>query len=192
MLYLLLAIPFLIVVGLIYASRKQARATLGNSSAEPDVDLSYRPRGTQTEDSKLKELLAKPRDPALAKLSQNDLVTEVLRECFDPEIPLNIVDLGLIYEVSAEKDRTDVRMSLTAPGCPSSETIQLDIRGKLEEAGFPSPTVEIVWEPKWTAHRISPEGRKALGIDTAEAAAKLIPSYPDPSSAPSVNKAASG
>ena len=189
MIYLLFAIPVLIVFGLFYANRRQARATLANSQPEPNLDLTFRSRGTQAEDTKVKELLAKPRDPALAKLSQNDLVIEVLKECFDPEIPLNIVDLGLIYEVSAEKDLTNVRMSLTAPGCPSSETIQLDIRGKLEEAGFPKPTVEIVWEPRWTAHRISPEGRKALGIDTAEAAAKLIPTYPDPGSEPSVNEA---
>jgi metal-sulfur cluster biosynthetic enzyme len=191
LLYLLLAIPVLIAIGLFYANRQQAHATLADRTPEPNLDLTYRPRMTADEDVKLKELLAKPRDPALAQLSQKDLVMAVLKECYDPEIPLNLVDLGLIYDVAAEKDRTDVRMSLTAPGCPSSETIQLDIRGKLEEAGFPKPTVEIVWEPRWTAHRISAEGRKSLGIDTAEAAAKLIPTYPDPGGEPSANETAS-
>ena len=187
MLYLLLVIPVLIVIGLLYANRKQAEATITDSFSEPNVDLTYKPRITTENDSKLQELLAKPRDPTLAQMSQTDLVMEVLKECFDPEIPLNIVDLGLIYEVTTEKERTIVRMSLTAPGCPSSEAIKLDIRGKLQEAGFPEPNIEIVWEPPWTAHRISAEGRNTLGIDTAEAAEKLIPKYP--SSKPKINEA---
>lgn len=177
MVYLLFVIPVLIVAGLFYASRKQAHATLVDAPPEPDVDLTYRPPAPPQE-SELREMLKKPRDSSLARLTTRELVMEVLRECYDPEIPLNIVDLGLVYDVVTEADQTRVRMSLTAPGCPSSDSIQMDIRGKLEEAGFPSPKVEIVWEPQWTAHRISPEGRKKLGIDTAEEAATLIPTYP--------------
>ena len=182
MVYLLLFIPVLIVAVLIYANRHQAKATLADAPPEPNIDLEYRPPMPQTE-SKLKELLEKPRDPELARLSTEELVTEVLRECYDPEIPLNIVDLSLVYGIESGSAHTRVKMSLTAPGCPSSEQIKLDVKGKLQEAGFPAPEVEIVWEPQWTAHRISAEGRKKLGIETAEAAEKLIPKYPNPGEA---------
>lgn len=178
-LYVSVALLILLVAGAVYANRRQARATLADAPPEPDVDLSFRPTVDPKTDED-RELLARPRDPALQKLSRTDLVMEVLKECYDPEIPLNIVDLGLIYGVEAGRDKTSVRMSLTAPGCPSSETIKLDVRSKLEEAGFPAPSVEIVWEPRWTAHRISPEGRKNLGIEEDGDATKLIPQYPDP------------
>ncbi len=178
-LYVSVVVLIFLVAGVVYANRRQARATLADAPPEPNVDLSYRP----TVDPKAEErneLLERPRDPELRKLSKTDLVMEVLKECYDPEIPLNIVDLGLVYGVEAHRERTAVRMSLTAPGCPSSEAIKLDVRSKLEEAGFPAPSVEIVWEPKWTAHRISPEGRKQLGIEEGGDATKLIPQYPDP------------
>jgi metal-sulfur cluster biosynthetic enzyme len=71
-------------------------------------------------------------------MSQEDLVYEVLKECFDPEIPLNVVDLGLIYEVKAGTEAVDVKMSVTSPACPSGATIAEDIRTKLCNAGFPN------------------------------------------------------
>ena len=87
-----------------------------------------------------------------------------MRTCYDPEIPLNIVDLGLIYDIEVKKDSINVRMSLTAPGCPSSQEISQDIRAKLEEAGFQNPKIELVWDPPWSAHRISEYGKKELGM----------------------------
>jgi metal-sulfur cluster biosynthetic enzyme len=179
-LYVSVAILILIVVAVVYANRRQARATLADAPPEPDIDLSYRPTVDPDAGSEPGDLLARPRDPRLRQLSTTDLVLEVLKECYDPEIPLNIVDLGLVYGVEATREKTEVRMSLTAPGCPSSETIKLDVRSKIEEAGFPNPKVEIVWEPRWTAHRISAEGRKKLGLEAGEDATKLIPQYPDP------------
>lgn len=110
-------------------------------------------------------LAAKARDPHLAEMSQEDLVYEVLKECYDPEIPLNVVDLGLIYEVKAGTDAIDVKMSVTSPACPSGATIAEDIRAKLSNAGFPNPKVQIVMEPAWSPQRISEAGRKALGIN---------------------------
>jgi metal-sulfur cluster biosynthetic enzyme len=74
------------------------------------------------------------------------------------------VDLGLIYDVEVKRDAINVRMSLTTPGCPSSQEISQDVRAKLEEAGFPSPKVELVWDPPWSAHRISEYGKKQLGL----------------------------
>ena len=161
--YLLAAIALSIIVGVIYANWKQARVTVTFSAPEPDVDLSYRPP-VPPEESESKEIVSKPRDPHLAQLSQEELIMEVLKECYDPEIPLNIVDLGLVYNVKLEKDAVQVKMSLTAPGCPSTGEITQDVQSKLSEAGFSNPQVEIVWDPPWTAQRISEEGRKTLGI----------------------------
>ena len=97
-------------------------------------------------------------------MTQEDLVYEVLKECYDPEIPLNIVDLGLVYEVKVLAAAVNVKMSMTSPMCPSHVAIREDVRCKLEEAGFPSPKVEVVWEPAWSPQRISEAGRKKLGI----------------------------
>ena len=110
-------------------------------------------------------LAAKARDPHLASMSQEDLVYEVLKECYDPEIPLNVVDLGLIYAVNAEPNTVNIKMSMTSAACPSGATIAEDIKSKLAEAGFPNPKVEVVWEPAWSPQRISAAGRKSLGID---------------------------
>jgi metal-sulfur cluster biosynthetic enzyme len=104
-------------------------------------------------------------DNSLPPPSEAD-VYEVLRECFDPEIPLNIVDLGLIYGVEIEARIVNVKMTLTAPGCTLSAVITQSITDKL--IGLPGcddAIVEIVWDPPWTPHRMTPEGRKQLGID---------------------------
>jgi metal-sulfur cluster biosynthetic enzyme len=72
--------------------------------------------------------------------------------------------LVLIYDVKAEADAVDVKMSVTSPACPSGAVIAEDIKTKLADAGFPNPKVQIVMEPAWTPQRISEAGRKALGI----------------------------
>lgn len=94
-----------------------------------------------------------------------------LRQCFDPEIPVNIVDLGLIYDLRHEprgdgRHHVEVRMTLTATGCGMGPTIAADARGRIEALPeVDSANVEIVWDPQWTPHMISPEGRKILGLD---------------------------
>src|SRR5215467_235602 len=93
-------------------------------------------------------------------------VYEVLRECYDPEIPVNIVDLGLVYGIAIEGDTVNVQMTLTAPGCTMGSMIATEIEDKL--LGLPDcerANVEIVWEPPWTPHRMSEAARKQLGID---------------------------
>ncbi|HJU29595.1 MAG TPA: iron-sulfur cluster assembly protein [Candidatus Binataceae bacterium] len=93
-------------------------------------------------------------------------IYEVLRECFDPEIPVNVVDLGLIYGVDIERNAVNVRMTLTAPGCSMGAMIATEIEDRL--LGIPDcerANVEIVWEPPWTPHRMSEAARKQLGID---------------------------
>lgn len=96
------------------------------------------------------------------------LVWEQLRECYDPEIPLNIVDLGLIYEVAVHDGQANIKMTLTSPGCHLGGQIAGTVQEKLlaldqiEEAN-----VELVWDPPWHQSMISPHGRKTLGLDPA-------------------------
>jgi len=94
-----------------------------------------------------------------------------LRNCYDPEIPVNIVDLGLIYSLEATEDesgkgkRISVKMTLTAPGCGMGPTLAADAEQRiLTVPGVASANVELVWDPQWTPDRISPEGREKLGI----------------------------
>ncbi len=78
-------------------------------------------------------------------------IEKVLRTCYDPEIPMNIVDLGLVYDVDLEGERVALKMTLTAVGCPMSQYITDDVRRKLESVdGVEKADVEIVWEPRWT------------------------------------------
>ncbi len=94
-----------------------------------------------------------------------------LKTCFDPEIPVNIVDLGLIYDLAIEPTPAgghaiEVKMTLTAPGCGMGPVIAEDARQKIAAL----PTVEqakvhIVWDPQWTPQMISAEGRKILGLE---------------------------
>ncbi len=98
-------------------------------------------------------------------------VWDALKTCFDPEIPVNIVDLGLIYDLAVEETPAggkslEVKMTLTAPGCGMGPVIAEDARRKI--AALPSveqAKVHIVWDPQWTPQMISETGRKALGIE---------------------------
>jgi len=100
-----------------------------------------------------------------------EAVWSALKTCFDPEIPVNIVDLGLVYDLNVEKTPDgghdiEVKMTLTAPGCGMGPVIAEDARQKI--AAMPtvrSAKVHIVWEPVWTPQMISPDGRKKLGLE---------------------------
>ncbi len=94
-------------------------------------------------------------------------VIEVAKQVFDPEIPVNIWDLGLIYdiELDPQTDSAEIRMSLTAQNCPAANSLPLALKNKLLQTGkLKEVEVELVFEPKWTPERISDEGRKKLGI----------------------------
>jgi probable FeS assembly SUF system protein SufT len=96
-------------------------------------------------------------------------VWDVLKTCYDPEIPVNIVDLGLVYDmrIAAEGDgrRVDVKMTLTAPGCGMGTSIAADARLKLLALpGVTDADVQIVWDPPWSPQMISPEGKERLGM----------------------------
>ncbi len=93
-------------------------------------------------------------------------VYEVLRECYDPEMPVNIVDLGLVYHVGIQGGVITVEMTLTAPGCSMGAMIASEIQDKL--LGIPGceeANIEMVWDPPWTPHMMSLAARKALGLD---------------------------
>ena len=163
--YLLLIVPVLVVIGIAVAVRRQADITPEYSKQAQKEDARVFAESTKVVEATVAEALAaQARDPRLAEMSQEDLVYEVLKECYDPEIPLNVVDLGLIYEVKASSDAVHVKMSVTSPACPSGSVIADDIKMKLTDAGFPNPKVQIVMEPAWSPQRISEAGRKALGI----------------------------
>jgi probable FeS assembly SUF system protein SufT len=95
----------------------------------------------------------------------------VLKTCYDPEIPVNIVDLGLIYSMELKKTdgggkRVDVKMTLTAQGCGMGPSIAADARQKiLTLPGVQEAQVDVVWEPPWGPQMITPDGRKKLGMD---------------------------
>lgn len=98
-------------------------------------------------------------------------VWEQLKTCYDPEIPVNIVDLGLVYDMSVTPlpdgmNRVEVKMTLTAPGCGMGASIAHDARQKLLGLeGIEDADVELVWDPPWSPQMISPEGRQLLGME---------------------------
>ncbi len=98
-------------------------------------------------------------------MPDKNTVIAALKEVYDPEIPVNIVDLGLIYAVEIDEDMVRVKMTLTAAGCPMHGFISESARRVVESIeGVRSAEVEIVWEPRWTPDRISMDGRKSLGM----------------------------
>ncbi len=94
-------------------------------------------------------------------------IIKVLRKIFDPEIPLNIYDIGLIYgiDISAEGD-VQIRMTLTAPTCPVAGTLPPEVEKKVREVpGVRDVKVELTWEPPWTMEKMSEAARLELGLD---------------------------
>jgi probable FeS assembly SUF system protein SufT len=109
--------------------------------------------------------------PASTATFSEQAVWDCLKTCFDPEIPVNIVDLGLVYDLAVEptpdgRHRVEVKMTLTAPGCGMGPVIAEDARQKI--AALPqveSAKVHIVWDPVWSPQMISKEGRQVLGLE---------------------------
>jgi metal-sulfur cluster biosynthetic enzyme len=153
------------VIAIVLAIRKQSKVTQTLTEEEKALNSRVFERSSLKMEANVAEALAeKARDPRLASMTQEDLVYEVLKECFDPEIPLNVVDLGLIYNVQVNPDSVDLKITMTSPQCPSHVSISEDIKTRLTDAGFPTPKIELVWEPAWSPQRISEAGRRALGI----------------------------
>jgi probable FeS assembly SUF system protein SufT len=125
---------------------------------------------------------AAPKAAAKGPASEED-VWRALRQCYDPEIPVNIVDLGLVYDLTLSPSpsapssarggsspqgsaaHVTVKMTLTAPGCGMGPAIAADARGRiLGLPGVASAEVQLVWDPPWSAEMMSPDGRRVLGV----------------------------
>ena len=94
-------------------------------------------------------------------------VVETLRKIYDPELPVNIYELGLIYGVQVDPSG-DVRieMTLTAPGCPVAQSLPVEVAARVEAIpGVRSAKVEVVWDPPWNRSRMSEAAKLALGLD---------------------------
>jgi metal-sulfur cluster biosynthetic enzyme len=89
---------------------------------------------------------------------------DLLREVYDPEIGINLVDLGLIYDLSCEQGTVHVNMTLTTPGCPMSDSMPPAVQRALEPIpGVRTVSVDLIWDPPWDPERISRQARGELG-----------------------------
>jgi metal-sulfur cluster biosynthetic enzyme len=111
----------------------------------------------------------------MPQVTEEDVLS-ALKSCYDPEIPVNIVDMGLIYKVNLapapaenpEQERQDVTvdMTLTSQGCPEHVNISAQVKSRLEQLpGIRNAGVNVVWTPPWTPERLSPDAKKQLGIE---------------------------
>lgn len=111
-------------------------------------------------------VLAQQVAEAQAAYDLKEKVVEALRTCYDPEIPVNIHELGLIYNVDVDPAGVvTVRMTLTSPACPAAGSLPPEVQHKVRSIpGVTDARVEIVWEPTWTPERMSEAARLQLGI----------------------------
>lgn len=91
-------------------------------------------------------------------------ILDSLKQCMDPEIPINVVDMGLIYGVDISADnKVDIKMTMTTRGCPLHDTLVSDVKRYVNKVpGVSDVNVEIVWEPAWTPEKMSEEGKKLI------------------------------
>ena len=101
----------------------------------------------------------------MESLERNIIIA--LREVYDPEIPVNIYDLGLIYEIKVDEDHNVfIQMTLTAPNCPMADYVVQQVKEAIEDVpGVVSATIELVFDPVWDKSRMSEEALVALGLD---------------------------
>ena len=164
-------------VNLPSGGKYQVAQALGGSVTLRDATAMYRvgpadldALGNEMHERLVAEFNQEDDDGGEKKPFEEELVWEALRGCYDPEIPINVVDLGLIYNLSlAETENkryeVSVKMTLTAQGCGMGPTIAADAQNKiLSLEGVASADVEIVWDPPWNQSMISDEGRETLGM----------------------------
>ena len=106
-----------------------------------------------------------PADPERTDALKSAVV-DAISTVFDPEIPVNIYELGLIYEIAADADsRVNVRMTLTSPACPSAQQLPSEVRYKVKAIeGVSDCNVDVVWEPPWTKDMMSEAAKLSLGM----------------------------
>ena len=101
------------------------------------------------------------------KLKIEERIVDVLKTVYDPEIPVNIWDLGMIYKIDVKEDNTvDIDMTFTAPSCPAADFILEDVRTKVESLqGINAANINLVFEPAWDQSMMSEEARVELGFE---------------------------
>ena len=102
----------------------------------------------------------------MERIALQDKVTEALRTCYDPEIPVNIYELGLIYETRVEPSaEVYVKMTLTSPSCPAAASLPIEVQEKVKAIpGVAGAKVEVVWDPIWDPSKMSEAARLQLGM----------------------------
>lgn len=96
---------------------------------------------------------------------ESEALLEALKQCYDPEIPVNIVDLGLIYQIRIDGGKVNILMTLTAIGCPVAPEVMAEVQGRASEVtGVESCEVDLTFEPMWTPERMTEDARWELGI----------------------------
>ena len=96
-------------------------------------------------------------------MSLQERIWSALAEIDDPEMPINLVDLGVVYGIALEDRAVRVRLTFTAMGCPASDMIIGDIRERLlAEPGVDAVAIDVVWDPPWSSSRMTSEGRETL------------------------------
>jgi FeS assembly SUF system protein len=132
------------------------------------IPLADAPAPTETPEP---ESAAPPTDTAftpdpLKTLTLQPALVEAVSKVFDPEIPVNIYELGLIYNLDVDSDNNvQVRMTLTAPACPAAQTIPIDVERRVREIpGINDVKVAVVWDPPWTRDKMSEAAKLTLGM----------------------------
>ncbi len=98
------------------------------------------------------------------RMATADDITEALRQVEDPELGMDIVELGLLYDVEVEGEKVKVTYSLTSMGCPAGPMIQEDIHRVVNELGVEDVEIELTWDPPWTPDRMSDDAKFILGF----------------------------
>jgi FeS assembly SUF system protein len=93
-------------------------------------------------------------------------IIEIIKTCYDPEIPVNIYEMGLIYDIQIDdRNLVQIKMTLTSPGCPVAGTLPSEVQEKVKSVeGVSNAKVEVVWEPPWTPDMMSEEAKLELGL----------------------------
>lgn len=102
-------------------------------------------------------------------------IIDALREVYDPEIPISVYDLGLIYDIKVNDGKADILMTLTSPTCPTAEYLQEQVQSACERiVGEGNVTIELTFEPKWSPDRVSVEAKEELGISNEKSSDDII------------------
>jgi FeS assembly SUF system protein len=110
---------------------------------------------------------ATPQAADVPPVPLQERIADVIRTCYDPEIPVNIYELGLIYGIDvSETNAVTIRMTLTSPACPAAGSLPPEVDRKVRGlAGVTDVKVEVVWDPPWTPDRMSEAARLQLGLE---------------------------